>query len=190
MVFIMEQNMQKVFINIITQTILILTFITIISFSSDVLSDHTNNSVPPTSLMKNSPLLLHDVYTVCNDSLNGDDPEYRELARALCDFYLRAINESFYYHRSFTEFFKREGDEEADYIVELANIYNPFGCDIKELDNDKFIELIIRYSDKHPDELEDSFYFTLRKITEPYCIEMINKKTEYYLDEYDGRRKS
>ena len=175
--------MQKVFINIITQVVIATILVTLFIFSSNISSHHNDSE-------RSSPLLVHDVYIVCNDSINGNDPEYKELARSLCDFYLRAIKESFYYHRSFTEYFKREDDDEANHIVELADIYNPFGCDIIDLNNNAFINLIISYSDNNPDDLEDSFYFSLRKITEPYCVERINKMTEYYLDEYDGRRKS
>ena len=176
--------MIKNIINITTQSVIYSIILIVILFSN------TTSSTEDDDLQRSSPLILEDVYLICNDSINSDDEDTKKIAIFLCHMYVSTIYESFFYHRAFTQYFKERGDIDDEKIVNTAEIYNPFGCDINDLDEDYFIKLVIKYSDSHQEELKDSFYFTLRNILEPYCSEQINKKTEFYLSDLDGRRKT
>ena len=65
------------------------------------------------------------------------------------------------------------------------------GAILRELNKADFITMFISYVSKHPDEMEDSFFHTIRNITRPYCAELEKASNpEFFLDEEDGRRKS
>ncbi|SVA53283.1 uncharacterized protein METZ01_LOCUS106137 [marine metagenome] len=144
-------------------------------------------TIPQPSLSK-SPLPIYKVWEPCEAYKNSEDEDKKEIAGIVCHLYINTMYESYYYHWSFTEHYKDEGDS---HLVAMAEIYSPYGCDIKGLYTADFIDLFISYVSKHPDEMEDSFFHTIRNITRPYCAELKKANNpEFFLDEEDGRRKS
>ena len=134
------------------------------------------------------PLPIYMVWEPCEAYKNSEDDDEREIAGIVCHLLINTMYESYYYHWSFTEHHKDEGDA---HLVAMAEIYSPYGCDIKGLSKADFITMFISYVSKHPGEMEDSFFHTISNITRPYCAELEKASNpEFFLDEEDGRRKS
>ena len=135
-----------------------------------------------------SPLPIYKVYGPCDTSVNGEDEKDRELAGWICEMYMNAMFESYYYHFNFTHWAKNEKKDRE--LVEMADLYNPFGCDVRELTSDEFVDLFLDYMSGREDEMEDSFFNTIHYITKPYCRQLKNSKVEFYLEEDRYKSKS
>ena len=134
-----------------------------------------------------SPLPIYKVYSACDMSVNADEEDDREIAGLICKLYVDTMFESYYYHWSFSEYFRERNDTE---LVQMAKLYNPFGCDVRELTKDEFVELFLDYMSGRVDEMEDSFFQTIRFITKPYCRQLKDSKVEFYLEEDSYKKKS
>ena len=137
-----------------------------------------------------SPVQNYRVYNACDAFINHEEQESRDNGEIACSLYLAMMFESYYYHWNFTEYFKDQDGDSAKDVLVLAKFYNPFGCDMTDVRKIEFVDMYLHYMAGKPDLMEKSFFLTINDVTESYCIELENKKTDYHLDEEDGRRKT
>jgi len=127
------------------------------------------------------------VYNACNDALNQEDDGKKDAANFVCRILTDMIYEQNNYHQSYITYFQKEGYPDA---IRFADAYSVTGCDISELNFEGLINLYIDYMDNNEDEMDRSFYWTIESALKPYCVKLIDRSIDYYLDDEDGRRKS
>jgi len=127
------------------------------------------------------------VYNACNDALNQEDDGKKDAANFVCRILTDMVYEQNNYHQSYITYFQKEGYPDA---IRFADAYSVTGCDISELNFEGLINLYIDYMDNNEDEMDRSFYWTIESALKPYCVKLIDRSIDYYLDDEDGRRKS
>ena len=127
------------------------------------------------------------VYNACNDALNQEDDGKKDAANFVCRILTDMVYEQNNYHQSYITYFQKEGYPDA---IRFADGYSVTGCDISELNFEGLINLYIDYMDNNEDEMDRSFYWTIESALKPYCVKLIDRSIDYYLDDEDGRRKS
>ena len=127
------------------------------------------------------------VYSACNDALNHDEEDKRKVSNFVCRILTDMIYEQNNYHESYITYFEKEGYPDA---IRFADAYSITGCDISGLEFMDLIQHYIDYMNKNEDEMEKSFYWTIESALEPYCMKLMDRSIDYYLDDEDGRRKS
>ena len=127
------------------------------------------------------------VYNACSDALNQEDDGKKDAANFVCRILTDMVYEQNNYHQSYITYFQKEGYPDA---IRFADAYSVTGCDISELNFEGLINLYIDYMDNNEDEMDRSFYWTIESALKPYCVKLIDRSIDYYLDDEDGRRKS
>ena len=141
----------------------------------------------PTKASEDKGVVNWQVYHACNDALNNNDDDVREMSNFVCRILTDMVYEHNFYHQGFIKYFKEEGFQEP---LEFAEVYSVTGCDISELEFKNFAELIVTYFNNHEDELEQSFYWSIEDTLKPYCEKIKDRSIEFYLGESDGTRRS
>ena len=127
------------------------------------------------------------VYNACNDALNQEDDGKKDAANFVCRILTDMVYEQNNYHQSYITYFQKEGYPDA---IKFADAYSVTGCDISGLEFKDLIHHYIDYMNMNEDEMDRSFFWTIESALRPYCMKLIDRSIDYYLDDEDGRRKS